>query len=208
MSLTYAFGRMGRHIRTIAHEARAFVGAKFRSLEPTQLRDYLVAQYFAIDLTLFSVFYNEEPTDPLYLVHKKYGSKLLGATESDFRRLGRAYAFSLLAAQSQSTASDGDIASRMDLLHVLSFIYTGSQAPQLWIEVLGKPDASMISAALCHDIAAVLQMDPGDKPAFSDDWLSLVSAMIAATNSFLAKEDWSRTAATMIESIDFGGTQA
>lgn len=81
-SLTYAFGAMGRHTRKISREARAFIGAKFRNLEPSRFRDYLFAQYYAIDGTLFSVFYNDDPNHPLYSIHKKYATKLLDATES------------------------------------------------------------------------------------------------------------------------------
>ena len=65
-SLTYAFGTMGRHTRKISSEARCFVGARFRSIESSRLRDYLFAQYLAIDGTLFAVFYNDDPGHPLY----------------------------------------------------------------------------------------------------------------------------------------------
>ena len=206
-SLTYAFGRMGRHIRQISGDARAFVGAKFRDLDPSRLRDYLFAQYFAIDMTLFKVFYNDDPRDPLYSIHKKYADKLLAATESDFRHLGLAYAFSLLAGQPLTSATEAEIAGRISILHAISSIYDGSQPPQLWISLVLKPDDSMIAAALCYDIGKALQLDPRDKTAFSNDWLSLVPGIIAGTNRLLTKEDWTKTAATMIKSVDFGGAQ-
>jgi hypothetical protein len=206
-SLTYAFGAKGRHIRKISGEARAFVGAKFRNLEPSRLRDYLFAQYFAIDGALFAVFYNDEPSHPLYSIHTKYGNKLLDATECDFRHLGLAYAYGLLAGQPLTSATEEEMAGRLNILHAIAFIYDGGQPPQLWISLVLKPDDAMIAAALCHDIAKLLQLDPRDKTTFSNDWLSLVPSIIAGTNVLLTRRGWSESAASLIQSVDFGGTQ-
>jgi hypothetical protein len=206
-SLTYAFGAMGRHVRKISREARAFVGARFRSLEPSQLRDYLFAQYFAIDNTLFTVFYNDDPADPLFSIHKKYANRLLDATECDFRHLARAYAFSLLASQRLASGTEEEMAGRLNILDLIAFVYDGSSPTELWTSLVLQPDDSIIAAALCQEIARVLQLDPLDKGAFFSDWLSLVPSITAVTEMFLAKEDWSKSTASLIESVDFGGTQ-
>jgi hypothetical protein len=206
-SLSYAFGTMGRHIRRISSEARCFVGARFRSIESSRLRDYLFAQYLGIDGTLFAVFYNDDPGHPLYSIHKKYANKLLDATESDFRHLARAYAFSLFSGQPAGSPSEEEVAARLDILLVIAFIYDGSNPTQLWTSLCLRPDDSNIAAALCQEIAHVLQLDPRDKSTFSSDWLSLVPIIISRENAFLAKEDWCKSAASMIESVDFGGTQ-
>jgi hypothetical protein len=206
-SLTYAFGAMGRHIRKISREARAIVGEQFRNLESSGLRDYLFAQYFAIDGALFSVFYNDDPNHPLHPIHKKYANKLLDTTESDFRHLARAYAFSLLAGLPLRNGTEEEMVGRVNILRLIAFIYEGSGPTELWTSLVLQPDESLIAAALCQEIAHVLQLDPRDKGAFSNDWLSLVPSIIAVTNMFLTKEDWSKSAASMIESVDFGGTK-
>jgi len=202
-SLTYAFGQMGRHIRKISREARAFVGSNFRDLEPSRLRDILFAQYFAIDCTLFSVFYNEGPTHPFYSIHKTYADALIRATESDLRRLARAYAFSLLAGQSLSCAEE-EAALRLNVLRLIAFVYDRSSPTEFWTSLVLQPDHSVIAAALCLEIADVLHLDAPDKRTFSNDWLSLLPGINAATNGFLMQDDWSKRAASIIESVDFG----
>src|SRR5262249_53940058 len=162
-SLIYAFGAKGRHIRRIAREARAFVGAKFRNLEPSRLRDYLFAQYFAIDSTLFNVCYNSDQNHPLYPIHQKYGNKLLDATESDFRHLARAYALSLVAGQPLSSGTEEEMVGRVNILRLVAFIYDGSSPAELWTSLVLQPDESIIAAALCQEIARVLELDPRDK---------------------------------------------
>lgn len=205
-SLTYAFGRMGRHIREISREARAFVGAKFRNLDPSPLRDYLFAQYFAIDGTLFNVFYSDDTTDPLYSIHRKYANKLLDATECDFRHLGLAYAVSLLAGEPLRNATQEEMAGRLSVLDTIAFIYDGSRPTELWTALVLQPDDSMIAAAMCQDIAHVLQLDPRDKAGFSSDWLSLVPYIVEGTHTLVTQEEWGRSAASLIEGTDFGGT--
>jgi len=209
-SLTYAFSAKGRHIRKISREARGFVGDKFRNLKPGPLRDYLFAQYFAIDGALYAVFYNDDPSHPLYPIHIKYGNKLLETTESDFRHLGLAYAFSLLAIQSgspQLSVTEEDMAGNLNLMHVIASIYDGSQPPQLWTSIVLKPDYAMIAATLCQDIAKVMQLDPRDKTAFANDWVSLIPSIIAETKMHLMRSDWSKSVSAIIKSVDFGGTQ-
>ncbi|MCO6458560.1 MAG: hypothetical protein J5I93_24910 [Pirellulaceae bacterium] len=206
-SLTYAFGAMGRHTRKISREARAFVGGQFRKLEPSGLRDYLFAQYFAIDGTLFSVFYNDDRNDRLYPVHKKYANKLLDATESDFRHLARAYAFSLLANQPFSSGNEEEMVGRVNILRLIAFIYDGSNPTATWTSLVLQPDELIIAAALCQEIAHVLQLDPRDKGAFSSEWLSLVPTIIAGTEALVTHDDFRNSTAAMIESVDFGGTQ-
>ena len=119
----------------------------------------------------------------LYSIHKKYANKLLDATESDFRHLVCAYAFSLLAGQQAGSASEEEVAARLDILLVITFIYDGSHPTQLWTSLCLRPDDSIIAASLCQEIAHVLQLDPRDKSTFSSDWLSLVPSIIARANS-------------------------
>jgi hypothetical protein len=207
ISLTYAFGTMGRHIRKTCREARAYVGANFRYLEASQLRDALFWQYFAIDLSLFSVFYNEDPTDALYPIHKKYAGMLLGVTDVGFRRIARAYALSLLAGQPLRRADEEEAAGRLNVLRLIAFIYDRSGPTQFWTSLVLQPDEKVVAGALCLEIADAIRLDPPDKTAFSTDWLSLVPGINAGTKMFLAKEDWSEKAASLMESVDFGGNR-
>jgi hypothetical protein len=208
-SLTYAFGRMGRHIRKIAREARSFVGTKFRNLQPGPLRDYLFAQNFAIDSTLFGVFYSENTGDPLYPIHQKYSNRLLDATACDFLRLSRTYSSSIVVGQLSADSNpptEQQIAAVLNILQVIDFVYGGSEPEDFWASLALKPDPSVIAAALCQAVARILQMDPRDKGSFSNDWLSLIPRITAATNMLLAKPDWAKAAASMIESCDYGGS--
>jgi hypothetical protein len=210
-SLTYAFGRMGRHVRKISSEARSFLGTKFRNLEPGPLRDFLFAQCFAIDTTLFRVFYNEDTSDPFYPIHVKYANKLLDATGCDFLRLGRVYSCGIIVAQSSpdsSPVSEQQVATTLGILRMINFVYGGSEPEDFWASLVLRPDASIIAAAVCQGIAQVLQADPRDKASFGDDWLSLIPRIHATTNALLAKPDWAKTAASLLESRDFGGSQA
>src|SRR5438067_2028388 len=118
-SLSYAFGGAGRHIRKISREARAFIGAKFRNLEPGPVRDQLFAQYLAIDGTLFKVFYNDDRKDPFYRIHKTYANKLLDATAADFRHLARAYALSFLTAHPVTRATEEEMTGRLCVFDVI-----------------------------------------------------------------------------------------
>jgi hypothetical protein len=204
-SLTYAFGKMGRHIRKISREARQFVGPRFRLLEVTPVRDFLFAEYLGIDTTIFAAFYTEDTADIAYSVHKKYANKLLDATEADFRHLARAYAFGLLASQPIVNGTDEETIFRQNLLESLGFIYDGTKPADPWPAVVFRPSGDVIAAAVCMDIAAALQLNPRDKGEFSRDWLSLTSRMIAVRDHFLAQADWSKSAASMINSVDFGG---
>jgi hypothetical protein len=209
-SLTYAFGSMGRHIRNISREARSFVGTKFRNLEPCPFRHFLFAQCFAIDATLFRVFYNEDASDPLYPIHLKYANKLLDATACDYLGLCRVYSCGILVGQSSpdsSPVSEQQVATTLGILRVIDFVYGGSEPEELWPSLVLKPDTSIIAAAVCQGIARVLQVDPRDKASFSNDWLSLVPYINAATNTLVAKPDWAKTAASMLESRDYGGSQ-
>lgn len=208
-SLTYAFGSMGRHIRKISREARSFVGTKFRNLEPSPLRDFLFAQYFAIDATLFQVFYNEDTSDPLYPIHLKYANKVLDATACDFLSLCRVYSCGIVVGQSSLDSppvSEQQAATRLGILRVIDFVYGGSEPEELWPSLVLKPDTSITAAAVCRGIARVLQVEPSDKASFSNDWLSLIPLINATTNGLLAKPDWAKTAASLVESRDFGGS--
>jgi len=207
-SLTYAFGRMGRHVRKISREARSFVGTKFRNLDPSPFRDSLFAQYFAIDATVFHVFYSEEG-DPLYPIHLKYGNKLIDATGCDYLRLCRVYSCGIVVGQSSANApaTEQQVATTLGILRVIDFVYGGSEPEEeWWAPLVLKPDTSIISAAVCQGIARVLQVDPKDKTSFGNDWLSLIPRINAATNALLATPDWAKVAASMLNSCDFGGS--
>lgn len=207
-SLSYAFGRTGRHTRKIASESRSFVGTKFRNLQPTPLRDFLFAQQFAIDSILFQVFYSEVG-DSLYPIHQKYADKLIDATACDFLRLSRLYSCAILVGQSSSDSAqptDEQVAGTLGILRVIDFLYGGSEPGEVWDALVSKPDPSIAGAVLCLGVARVLQMDPRDKAAFANDWLSLIPRIDAATSLLLEDPDWAKTAATMIDSSDYGGS--
>ena len=209
-SLTYAFGRMGRHVRKIAREARSFAGTKFRNLAPGPLREFLFAQFVATDSTLFGIFYNDDPSDPRYSMHQKYASELLDVTACEFLGLCHAYSCSILVAQpleDSAQLSPQECETILGILDVIDCIYGGSAPTQLWTTIAIEPNPLIIAAALCEEIAQVLQLDPQDKAAFSNEWLSLLPHIIAGTNTLLANEDWSNTSASMIESSDYGGHQ-
>jgi hypothetical protein len=207
-SLVYGFGRMGRHVRRIVSEARSFAGTKFRNLTPSPLRDFLFAQFFAIDHTLFGVFYNDDPKDPRYSMHQKYASKLIDVTACDFLSLCHTYSCSILVAQplvDSPQFGPQECETTLGILRIIDFIYGGSTPTQIWPAMALKPDPSIIAATMCQEIAQVLQFDPRDKASFSNEWLSLLPQIIAYTNTLIAKEDWSKTAALWIESNDYGG---
>lgn len=204
-SLRYAFGRAGRHIRKIAGEARARVGERFRSLGPSCLRDFLFAQYWAIDVSLFMVFYNDDPTDVRYALHNKYARILTTRTERDLRYLGFSYAASLLAAQPMTSHTEEGLCAKVDVLETIAFIYDAASRTQAWFPVVRHPDSWMIANTLSDEIARVLQLACGQDPVFVNDWVSLVPGIEVSANQLLSEPDWSQSVASMLESTDFGG---
>jgi hypothetical protein len=162
-------------------------------------------QYFAIDCSLFSVFYNDAANHPLYSIHKKYANRLIDSTEFDYRHIGRAYAFGLLASEPVRDQTEDEMARRLGVLHTIAFIYDGTKPTDLWTSLVLKPDADITAVALCQEIARILQLDSRDKSAFSVDWLSLVPGILAGIRQFLGKEDCTKSITCIVESTDFGG---
>ncbi len=171
-SLTYAFGKTGRHARSVASQAREFISAQHRTLQTNDAIDFLYMQSRAIDHVLFSVFYSE-PGDPGYQLHQKYLPVLLKVTESGFRRMSLAYASALMVTLPINSGSEEEINNRIGALHTLSHLYDGSEPASYWIDVTRAPDDDGITTCLLTDIAKVLRIEPSDIEQFARDWLSL-----------------------------------
>jgi hypothetical protein len=99
------------------------------------------------------------------------------------------------------------MATTLGVLRVIDYVYGGGESGELWTSLVLQPDASIIAAAVCQGIARVLQVDPKDKASFGSDWLSLIPRINGLTNYWLAKPDWVKMAASLLESCDFGGSQ-
>ena len=182
-SLTYAFGKAGRHTRTIANQAREFISAQRRTLPNNSAIDFLYGQSKAIDHVLFMVFYSETG-DVFYHIHRRYLTQLLQVTESGFRRMSLAYASTLLVGMPVQSGSTDELSIRMAALRALAHLYDGSQPATYWIEMACRPHDAGITAALLTDIAKVLRITPANKNEFASDWLSLLPSIDRATDVF------------------------
>lgn len=180
-SLTYAFGKAGRHARTVATQARDFIGAQRRTLPANPAIDFLYMQSRAIDSVLFGVFYSDDPRDACYTLHRKYLPQLLEVTESGFRRMSQAYASALLLGLPIQTGDNEELSNRGGALHTLAHLYDGSQPASYWMEMAIRPTDMGITAALLTDIAKVLRLEPPNKDVFAHDWLALLPMIDRAT---------------------------
>lgn len=183
ISLTYAFGRAGRHTRAIANQARSFISAQRRSLPDNVAVDFLYQQSQAIDCTLFLVFYSEAG-DSCYQMHQKYLPKLLEVTEVGFRRISQAYASALLVGIPMQSGSEEELDTRVGALNTIAHLYDSSEPASYWIEMACNPDDGGIAAALLNDIAKVLRVDPLDRDEFARDWFSLLPMISRAMTVF------------------------
>ena len=182
-SLTYAFGKAGRHTRTIATQAREFISAQRRTLPNNSAIEFLYGQSKAIDCVLFMVFYSEDG-DAFYDIHRRYLTQLLQITESGFRRMSLAYASALLVGLPVQSGSSDELNTRRGALHTLAHLYDGSEPATYWIEMAYSPNDAGITAALLTDIAKVLRITPVNMNVFASDWLSLLPSIDRATDVF------------------------
>lgn len=173
ISLTYAFGRAGRHLRAIVTPARTFISAQRSTLPNNPAIDFLFMQSKAIDHVLFHVFYSE-PEDECYMLHKKYLPYLLEVPECGFRRMSLAYASALIVGLPTQPKSEADCQLIAGALHTLSHLYDGSEPASHWLKLAYSRSDEGINASLLADIAKVLRISPSNQHAFAFDWLALL----------------------------------
>lgn len=178
-SLTYAFGKAGRHTRAIATQARDFIRAQRRTLPDNVAIDFLYSQSQAIDFALFRVFYSEAG-DTCYPMHQKYLPRLLEVTESGFRRMSQAYASALLVGIPIQSGSEEEFQARLGALNTIAHLYDASEPASYWMELAHSPTDAGITAALLNDIAKVLRIDHCNREEFARDWLSLLPTISRA----------------------------
>lgn len=179
-SLTYAFGKAGRHTRAIASQARDFISAQRRTLPTNPAIDFLYVQSQAIDSVLFHVFYSEPP-DSGYRLHRKYFPHLLEVTESGFRRMSQAYASAFLVGLPIQSGAEAELRKREDVLRTVAHLYDGSEPASYWVEMAYRPNDAGITACLLTDIAKVLRVEPQNRSEFAQDWLSLLPMIDQST---------------------------
>lgn len=185
-SFKYAFGRRGRHARSVAGGARSYIEKMYRDLPSHPGTTWLWKQSFGIQSVLFGVLYSEEE-HLCYGISRRYENELRRITEVEYRRACLAYA-SFFIVLMDLVYTDGLPAEdqRSTMLNTAWALYDDSEPSSDWAMLADFPDSTDTHRLLLLDLSRHFGIVPFDEEQFAADWLSLLPSMDSAVERFTA----------------------